>query len=428
MKKTQKCCFLPIIFVVFLLILQNFIIFVNFGRFTLTKNFCEANSEKPSEIFQRSYSIYFGKICFNFSSEEFKNEYKLSPIHKNFLMGDFNAILNKLLNMGFSKREICEYLLPEISNILQICKSKLNRQPNEDYVSVIKNSCKISYNFKPKGKFIDEEKFFDDVFAEILKNKTKISISLKLENYKKITDIRQDFQEKGYFETNFSTSSAERKNNITLALSKFDGIILEAGESFSFNKITGQRDEKAGYKAAKIIMNGTFVQGFGGGVCQVSTTIYNACLLAGLEILEVHQHSLPVSYVEPSFDAMVNSGSSDLVVRNNTDSKIIITTSSKGDICKVKIFGQKNKFKITRFSEKIGIIPAEPEVFETDYKRYGIDDLETGEEKRISYSKEGFYSNGYLKYYDENGELVETKKIRENKYAATRGVVIKREK
>ena len=160
-------------------------------------------------------------------------------------------------------------------------------------------------------------------------------------------------------------------------------------------------------------------------MCQVSTTLYNACLLSGLEILEVHNHSLPVSYIEPSFDAMVNIGSSDLVVRNNSGGRLIFTTSSKDNICKVKIFGNPNEFKITRFSEKIKVIPAEKEELVTDSAKILEHNLEVGEEKRISYAKDGFCSNGYLNYYDKQGNLIKTKKIRSNTYNPTRGVVLK---
>ena len=204
--------------------------------------------------------------------------------------------------------------------------------------------------------------------------------------------------------------------------------MIDEGEVFSFNQITGKRSLESGYKEAKIISGGTFVLGTGGGVCQVSTTLYNACLLAGLEIVESTTHSLPVSYVEPSFDAMVSFGSADLKIRNNSGGKSIITTSSENDVCKIKIFGLKNKYKITRQSEKISIIPAENDMVDNDYKKYGNYNLEVGEEKRISYPKDGFVSRGYLNFYDENGNLVQRKKIRENKYNPTRGVIIKREK
>jgi vancomycin resistance protein YoaR len=171
-----------------------------------------------------------------------------------------------------------------------------------------------------------------------------------------------------------------------------------------------------------------FVEGYGGGVCQVSTTLYNACLLAGLEVLEVHNHSLPVSYVESSFDAMVNIGSSDLKIKNNSGGKIIITTSFENDVCKVKIFGKPNKYKIKRISEKIKEIEAPPDMIETDVFKYPDHKLEVGEERRISYSKKGLVSKGVLEYYDNSGRFVKSEIIRKDTYAPTKGIILKREK
>ena len=111
-----------------------------------------------------------------------------------------------------------------------------------------------------------------------------------------------------------------------------------------------KRNEENGYKKAKIIKQGSFSQEFGGGVCQVSTTLYNCALLADLEIVEVNPHSLPVSYVEPSFDAMVNTGSSDLKIKNNTDKPIYIATSGDDEFCKICMFGCENPYKIIKKS------------------------------------------------------------------------------
>lgn len=95
-------------------------------------------------------------------------------------------------------------------------------------------------------------------------------------------------------------------HNIALAAEKINGCILADGEEFSFNGRVGARTESNGFLSAPIILEGDFVEGVGGGVCQASTTVYNAALLAGMEITEQHPHSLRVGYVEPSFDAMVS--------------------------------------------------------------------------------------------------------------------------
>ena len=370
-----------------------------------------------------TYEIYYNKKIYSFKDSEFK--LKLTSVQsKNYHNLE---TLDKLSKINFSEEEILCYVFPEINEIFKKISNIFEIKEIPDEVFVKENKCELDFVDGENGKCVNKQKFFSDCFSQIKDNKKSIKINLEIIDYKTSKNIRELFSEKSCFSTGFYSSSAERKNNIQVALKALDGLVIEEGEVFSFNEITGERNEKSGYKEAKIISGGTFVSGLGGGVCQVSTTLYNACLLSGLEIVESHNHSLPVSYVEPSFDAMVSFGSSDLKVRNNSGGKIIITTSSENDICKVKIFGLKNKYKITRQSEKISIISAEKDVVETDYKKYGDYELEIGEEKRISYAKDGFVSRGYLSFYDEKGQFVYQKKIRENRYNPTKGIIIKRE-
>lgn len=370
-----------------------------------------------------TYEICYNKKIYSFKDSEFK--LKLTSVQsKNYHNLE---TLEKLNKINFSEEEILCYVFPEINEIFKKISNIFEIKEIPDEVFVKENKCELDFVDGENGKCVNKQKFFSDCFSQIKDKKKSIKINLEIIDYKTSKNIRELFSEKSCFSTGFYSSSVERKNNIQVALKALDGLVIEEGEVFSFNEITGERNEKSGYKEAKIISGGTFVSGLGGGVCQVSTTLYNACLLSGLEIVESHNHSLPVSYVEPSFDAMVSFGSSDLKVRNNSGGKIIITTSSENDICKVKIFGLKNKYKITRQSEKISIISAEKDVVETDYKKYGDYELEIGEEKRISYAKDGFVSRGYLSFYDEKGQFVYQKKIRENRYNPTKGIIIKRE-
>ena len=128
----------------------------------------------------------------------------------------------------------------------------------------------------------------------------------------------QSFCLRSSFFTTFYSSKEERVNNIEIASKSIDGIMIESGGEFSFNKVVGERSEKRGYKKAVAIIKGEFTESVGGGVCQVSSTLYNAVILADLKIVEYHPHSLPVSYVAPSFDAMVSWGYADLRFENNT--------------------------------------------------------------------------------------------------------------
>ncbi len=398
------------------------IVFILFFIFV----FCHAQEQKPHGFaYENSYSYEF--VCdgkkYYFKNDDFN--LNLSSIQKeNYHNID---LINKLEKLNLTDEEILNYLFPEIKLIFQKLSKIFNKSEKQDEIIVKQNKCILEYISGDMGKCIDKKSFFGDCLNQIKDGCKSIKINIKIMDYKHGKSARELFTEKSCFSTNFETSSNERKNNIRLALSMLDGLIIDEGEIFSFNEITGQRNQDTGYQPAKIISQGTFVIGYGGGVCQVSTTLYNACLLSGLEIVESSSHSLPVSYIEPSFDAMVNTGSSDLKIRNNSGGKIIITTSSDNDICKIKIFGLKNKYKITRHSEKLSIIPAEQDVIETDYNKYNYD-LQMGEEIRLSYPKDGFISRAYLNFYDEKGNLIERKLIRENKYNATRGVILKREK
>ncbi len=228
------------------------------------------------------------------------------------------------------------------------------------------------------------------------------------------------------FFTSFPLSSNERKHNIKLASKALDNTFVDVNGEFSFNRVVGERTAKRGYKNAKIIYNGEFVDGIGGGVCQVSTTLYNAVLLAGLEIIEYHPHSLSVSYVAPSFDAMVNSNTADLRFRNNTDNPIIIKTLADNNKIIIQIYGESLNVKYIRKSVLIEEIPPlEDKIIDDQNLEY--EDLYEDEFQRVSYGKKGLISEGYLVVVD--GEKIsEVKKIRSDKYLPTAGQIIKGQK
>lgn len=224
------------------------------------------------------------------------------------------------------------------------------------------------------------------------------------------------------FYTSYPSSTDERKHNIKLATSFLDKTIVDIGGEFSFNSAVGERTEKRGFKVSKIIVGGQFVDGVGGGVCQVSTTLYNAVLLAGLEILEYHPHSLPVSYVAPSFDAMVNSGWADLKFINNTNNPVIIRANADDSTVTIKIYGQKMQEKYYRESVIVEDIPM-PEYEQIFDDNLEYPDLFEGESKFIRYGKSGYKSEGYLTKVC-NGRIVKKQKIRSDKYNAVGGLIV----
>ena len=216
------------------------------------------------------------------------------------------------------------------------------------------------------------------------------------------------------FYTYYGESSANRKHNVKLASNLIDGYVLAPEEEFSFNEVVGQRTEARGFKTAYIIKDGEFVEGVGGGVCQVSSTLYNAVLLADLTITRVQAHSLPVSYVAPSFDAMVSSGS-DFRFVNTLSAPITIKMVADGKYVRCNIYGVKGR-KVSRRSETIEVLP-----FDTVYRE--DENILLGEESIESNGMSGLRSRGYLEY--ESGGKVTSRLIRTDFYAPQNRVVLR---
>lgn len=142
----------------------------------------------------------------------------------------------------------------------------------------------------------------------------------------------------GTYSTWFHGSPA-RYQNIATALKSINNTMIWPGEIFSFNEITGPRTPERGYLPAPIILNGDFDVGYGGGVCQVSSTVYNAALAADLTIMERHSHTKPVHYVPEGHDATVDYGWLDLKFQNSRHGPVIVKTSFYNNCVYVELRG-----------------------------------------------------------------------------------------
>ncbi len=143
------------------------------------------------------------------------------------------------------------------------------------------------------------------------------------------------------FTTAFDAADANRSANIRLSARRINGYILYPGQVFSFNQVVGPRDREHGFKEALEIVGGEFVPGIGGGVCQVSSTLYNAVLLANLTIVERTNHSKPLGYVSLGRDATVAYGVLDFKFANDTGAPVIILAETVKDKLKVGIVGRE---------------------------------------------------------------------------------------
>lgn len=141
------------------------------------------------------------------------------------------------------------------------------------------------------------------------------------------------------FTTYFDPAQTNRVENIRLATASLDNYEIRPGELFSFNAVIGPRTEEAGFQEAPVILNNRVESGLGGGVCQVSTTLYNAALRANLPIVERQKHSLVVGYVPVGTDATVAYGIIDLKFYNNTGGYLVIKTQVAGNKLTIKLYG-----------------------------------------------------------------------------------------
>lgn len=147
----------------------------------------------------------------------------------------------------------------------------------------------------------------------------------------------------GTFSTNYSTSGASRKQNIKVATANINGSVVYPGETFSTSTTMKSRTLENGYAIAAAYENGTTVDSVGGGVCQVSSTLYNAVIRAELEIVERSPHSMKVAYVKPSDDAAIADGIKDFVFKNNQDYPIYIEGITTGTVVSFTIYGKETR-------------------------------------------------------------------------------------
>jgi vancomycin resistance protein YoaR len=145
----------------------------------------------------------------------------------------------------------------------------------------------------------------------------------------------------GSFATDYGGSPYGRKQNVRIAARKINGTMLAPGDVFSYNNTVGERSEDNGFKIAHQYQDGKVVDAVGGGVCQPSSTLYNAVLYAGLKIVERSNHSMPVRYVSPGRDATVSYDSTDFRFENNTAGVIFIGASADGETLRFRLFGEK---------------------------------------------------------------------------------------
>ena len=246
--------------------------------------------------------------------------------------------------------------LKDLSYLSQTIKlSLIKRDPkpinvDEIYNEVHKEAKDAYYTTNPYAVYpsengIDFKISLQEAKEKVAKSQSDKEISIALKTiYPKVTTNmlgRKAFPDLlAQFSTNYVNNPA-RTTNLRLAANKINGTVLLPGETFSYNKTVGERTIAAGYKNAAIYQNGEVVDGLGGGICQISTTLFNAVLFANLNIVELHNHQFVPSYVGAGRDATVVYGAKDFQFKNSRKHAIKIECSVSGGVARFKIYGVK---------------------------------------------------------------------------------------
>lgn len=329
--------------------------------------------------------------------------------------GNFKTAINEVF-INFDKK--IENIISEIEIPAQDASVEFN--PNNKKMFTITDA--------KNGVEVDRDRLINDLKTQFLRTK---DIMVFVHTNPVSPKITADyFADKLSLQSKFSTSikgsQAGRRNNVTVALNKINGTVVKPNEIVSFNALTSPQDASGGYQDAVIILNGKYANGVGGGLCQASTTLYNACVLANLEIEEVHKHTIPVHYVEHALDAMISDGYADMIFKNTSENNIYIKSYVSGDDAVVEIYGKSipDGITIKRVAEEISTIPHDGDKVIVDTNgEYTDKVLYKGEYYRLKWPSEGYDCKAYKEYY-RDGKLIKREEIRHEKYQPQQGIVI----
>lgn len=312
-----------------------------------------------------------------------------------------------------------------IDGVQEVVRKVLNPYLTE--YATVKNATIVDFDTENKTYVIDKEKVGYDIDVDatskavkaLFDSKTYVGV-VKVPTVKKepeITEamIKENFGLIGECSTKTSANN-NRNNNIRQACENMNGTILDPGDIFSFNDIVGQRTPDNGFKEATVIMGGQYEQGLGGGICQASTTLYNAVLKADLEVVKRSAHAWPSDYIQTGLDATVDWPAIDFQFRNDSDYQVVVLTwwDSSDSTCNAQIYGKK--LPDGKYIELYAEITSQTSPGAEEY----VEDKELpmGEKKTIREAHMGITANAYKVWYNADGEEIDRVLYNTTYYAA----------
>lgn len=316
-----------------------------------------------TQLFKRDIQmpIYYDEEALNTKLQDISSKIPGAVKQTNYYIEDENLIIVKgTTGIKIKEDEIKNQIITAIEKLeekdtiitipvenvepdeidLEKIRNEIYKEPEDAYVS--KNPTTVH----PHVNGVDFKITMEEAKKLLEEDKKEYTIPLKITiPSKTINDLGEEaFPDLiATYTTRYDASNYNRSNNLAIAAKKINGTILMPDEIFSYNKVVGARTIEAGYKEAGAYAGGGVVQSVGGGICQISSTIYNTALLANLEIVDRSNHQFQTSYVSASRDATVSWGSLDFKFKNTRSYPIKIEASAKNGIAKVSFYGIKEE-------------------------------------------------------------------------------------
>lgn len=382
---------------------------IEFNEEQLNKIIEDISAKVPNLVVESSYYIEEesliisnGKAGIKVDEEQFKN-IVIEAIKKQINGEEIETIQIPIYQKQPEKIDI-EKIRQEIY------KEPQNAEYKDKKVYKEVNGVDFKISIEEANKLLQEEK--EEYVIPLTITKPEITIN----------DLAEEniFPEQlSKYITRYDESNVNRSTNIKLASEKINGTILMPGETFSYNKIVGERTIKAGYKEASVYMNGKVVDGIGGGICQVSSTLYNAALEANLEIVSRRNHYFITSYVSASRDATVAYGTIDFKFKNSRTYPIKIECTAQNGICQTKIYGikEETEYEVVIEDYVTEVIPYTTKYIETN-------GLEKGVENEIQKGVDGYKSEAY-RILKLNGQVISKTLLSKDSYNPLERIVEK---
>ncbi|MGI6152040.1 MAG: VanW family protein [Christensenellales bacterium] len=345
------------------------------------------------------------------------------------------AQLDELLAAAFAQEETSftieyKYDIAPLKDLVAELAVQMNVAPMDATYAYDRNvEGRFVYTEGVRGRQVDAEALFDAIESYVAAGDfsqpcqapyNEIEPAVTIEDVKRLTSVVSSAT------SSFAKGSQAAKNrvfNIEKALSMFDGYVLNPGEEFSFNTVLGPRYTSHGWKLAGAINNGKSVEEPGGGVCQVSSTTFNAVLMADLTIVERAPHSWPLSYLPAGQDATINTGTQDFIFRNDRETPIVIGTDidTKKKELTITIYGEPlpdNQY-IKLVSKRTGTIKQPPDEIVV------VKTMKPGTSTVDRQGRSGSRYETYKEYYAADGTLIKSVLAYKTTYRAISTIIHK---